>query len=673
MAVMRPSFVQTLFLAIFSIGTSSGNTSIRFQYSDKDLEDCVQHFEKHGDSIMIEERGESTSQNACLSLYEEFLNHFHPDISSNGTLLSPKYIQFVKTARLVHQHNTNHLDKGFKLRLNQFADISSYWKRDQPQIRKPVEERGDSNMDEDRDGTKESWQTDLEDFWADQKQDTDLDLSEDSNRRRALKLRWNEMDVRLLDTHSSIFLEMEHENERELHTHLRQSQDDAQQQQKQQENGRRNLWDVFRDSAELRVDKSTSHRIKVRMPGDGTNIPKAFSSPHVPANMYGSKVELHKGTHQLGLGTAGKFPLHQFSTSLDWSTSLNPDGIPLVRGAFDQGNCGSCWAFAATGSVEASAARNNARDYFVPELYRIASTVRTIDQQRDDTFSADDDEIDDRGYSTLLKELTNKARKIELETFQVLNLSVQELVDCDTSIDDGCVGGSPALAFQYIHKRGLMPWKEYPYVGNEQDRTTAVSAESTNNAEEMQASIIQLRQTSTCKREKSGNPIATVESWGMLHKDHEDLIEYALLYVGPVAVGINTNDEAFINYGGGIFDSDDCDQNANHALLIVGYGEEDITKEDGESETVRYWISRNSWGENWGENGFVRVKRRAGHKGLPGVCGIARSASVALGGVYRANRIEPMASTDASTNSTDRYRKEKYVTSYDSYVSPYNW
>lgn len=41
-----------------------------------------------------------------------------------------------------------------------------------------------------------------------------------------------------------------------------------------------------------------------------------------------------------------------------------------------------------------------------------------------------------------------------------------------------------------------------------------------------------------------------------------------------------------------------------------------------------------SWGKGWGEDGgYVRIKRRNGHFGVPGVCGIARNPSVALGGV----------------------------------------
>lgn len=36
--------------------------------------------------------------------------------------------------------------------------------------------------------------------------------------------------------------------------------------------------------------------------------------------------------------------------------------------------------------------------------------------------------------------------------------------------------------------------------------------------------------------------------------------------------------------------------------------------------------------EKWGENGYIRIRRGSGRKGNPGVCGVARSPSVALGG-----------------------------------------
>jgi hypothetical protein len=108
----------------------------------------------------------------------------------------------------------------------------------------------------------------------------------------------------------------------------------------------------------------------------------------------------------------------------------------------------------------------------------------------------------------------------------------------------------------------------------------------------------------------------------------EDHMEMVLRYIGPIAVGVNAGSSSFLAYSGGIFDSKDCEQGANHALLITGYGQ----KVEKHGRVVKYFIARNSWGTGWGENGYVRIKRGPGYRGAPGVCGIARSASVALGG-----------------------------------------
>lgn len=85
----------------------------------------------------------------------------------------------------------------------------------------------------------------------------------------------------------------------------------------------------------------------------------------------------------------------------------------------------------------------------------------------------------------------------------------------------------------------------------------------------------------------------------------------------------------FFPSDGGIFDKERCKQGANHALLNVGRDRE----EDTDGQLSKYCIALHSWGHGWGESGYARIARLShGSKGTPAVCGIARSASVALGG-----------------------------------------
>ena len=60
-----------------------------------------------------------------------------------------------------------------------------------------------------------------------------------------------------------------------------------------------------------------------------------------------------------------------------------------------------------------------------------------------------------------------------------------------------------------------------------------------------------------------------------------------------------------------------CGTELDHGVVVVGYG-----SENGKD----YWLVRNSWGTNWGEDGYFRLERNI-HTARSGKCGITMMAS----------------------------------------------
>jgi len=65
------------------------------------------------------------------------------------------------------------------------------------------------------------------------------------------------------------------------------------------------------------------------------------------------------------------------------------------------------------------------------------------------------------------------------------------------------------------------------------------------------------------------------------------------------------------DYTGGIFHDLTGDTELVHEISIVGYGEEAGTP---------FWMIRNSWGVEWGENGFMRLLRGSNNMGIETDC-----------------------------------------------------
>jgi len=171
------------------------------------------------------------------------------------------------------------------------------------------------------------------------------------------------------------------------------------------------------------------------------------------------------------------------------------------------------------------------------------------------------------------------------KTGKLPNLSEQQLVDCSGDYgNQGCNGGLMDQAFDYVMKgsKGEDTEASYPYTA--QDGTCAFK----------KAHI-----AGTC----SGHTdIATTET-----------ALQAAASTQVVSVAISAQQD-FMFYSSGIFDSTTCPtdpDSLNHGVAVVGF-----------DSTQKFWIVRNSWGDSWGEKGYIRM---AMGKNL---CGITDAASV---------------------------------------------
>ncbi|KAJ8434008.1 hypothetical protein Cgig2_001201 [Carnegiea gigantea] len=160
----------------------------------------------------------------------------------------------------------------------------------------------------------------------------------------------------------------------------------------------------------------------------------------------------------------------------------------------------------------------------------------------------------------------------QVVTGNLTALSEQELIDCDIN-NYGCSGGLPDTAFEFIVSNGGLHKEDYPYLMAE----------------------------GNCEQEKEDMEVATTRGYKDVPENDEDSLLKALAHQ-PVSVGIEASGRDFQFYSGRVFDE----------ALWNRLG----------SWNNSCW---NSWGANWGERGYIRMKRNTGHPA--GLCGINKTGS----------------------------------------------
>ena len=110
-------------------------------------------------------------------------------------------------------------------------------------------------------------------------------------------------------------------------------------------------------------------------------------------------------------------------------------------------------------------------------------------------------------------------------------------------------------------------------------------------------------------------PNATVAEYGLIDFDEDDIegtchkIMAEIFARGPVAATINA--EPIVKYTGGVYTKTGESKETNHIVAIVGWG---TCPKTG----TKYWIVRNSWGQYWGEMGYMRLEMGKNLLGIEG-------------------------------------------------------
>jgi C1A family cysteine protease len=178
-----------------------------------------------------------------------------------------------------------------------------------------------------------------------------------------------------------------------------------------------------------------------------------------------------------------------------------------------------------------------------------------------------------------------------LKSGELVALSEQNLIDCDHQ-DLGCNGGLMDNAFKFDEKSGgLCSEADYPYLAKQGTCNT--------DCTDVEGSIV-----STFIDVPPGDEMALLSALAMQ----------------PISIAIEADQFAFQFYKSGVLTDDACGKSGaiDHGVLAVGYGTDLETQEP-------YFKVKNSWGDTWGDSGFVKIGRKT--KNQFGICSILKMAS----------------------------------------------
>jgi len=208
-----------------------------------------------------------------------------------------------------------------------------------------------------------------------------------------------------------------------------------------------------------------------------------------------------------------------------------------------------------------------------------------------------------------------------------INLSVQHMLNCGGI--GSCHGGSVDGPYQWLHDistktgSGISYDTSNPYMACSSESTEGFCAHAdwTCKPENVARTCSTFPPSGFCGAIDK-YPNATIGEYGSISGASNMAKE--IMARGPIACGIDAG--GILKYTGGVVST--AGEGVDHVISVVGWGTE------GSKE---YWIVRNSWGEYWGEMGYVRVEKGNNALSLEEQCSWAVPASFTHGDLDESN------------------------------------
>jgi hypothetical protein len=262
-------------------------------------------------------------------------------------------------------------------------------------------------------------------------------------------------------------------------------------------------------------------------------------------------------------------------TNFDWRNETGTNGESLLTNVRDQGNCGSCYAFCISGMLADRAS-----------IATMGNFTKHLSPQ----------------------DMVNCGREYVRNNLNPPTERTQKLIDDGIFLDstwfalEGCNGGLMAAGINYIIDIGLPLEIEQPYKEKE------VSCKNTNSNE---CRVKGNHAEDLCVGIETGFPDGPIFMNPTINQQNVNSMMLSIYLNGPIVTGLNIySDFYYYPQLGEIYDKQDLitvdgvtqpvNYMGSHAVEIVGWGETNGTK---------YWICKNSWGTNFGLDGYFKILR----------------------------------------------------------------